>query len=173
MTARAIVLSVPALLLTASCGYHTGGKADLLPQTIHTIAIPAFGNATTRYKLTEWVPGAITRELLSRTRYRVVAKPDEADAVLNGAILNVMTAPTIFDTTTGRAAGIQIIAILRVSLTDRATGKVLFERPSMEIRQRYEVSIEQTAYFDESEAALDRLSREVARSVVSAVLEAF
>jgi len=173
MTNRRAFWGVPVLMLVSGCGYHVGGKGELLPQTIHTIAVPAFGNATTRYKLTEWLPQAVTRELSSRTRYRVVAKPGEADAVLNGAVLNVLTAPTIFDTTTGRAAGIQIVVILRVSLTDRATGKVIFERPSMEVRQRYEVSIEQTAYFDESETALDRLSKEVARSIVSAVLEAF
>jgi len=27
----------------AACGYRVGGKADLLPDTIHTIAIPPFG----------------------------------------------------------------------------------------------------------------------------------
>ena len=38
-------------LFTAACGYHVGGHADLMPKTIKTIAIPAFGNDTTRYKL--------------------------------------------------------------------------------------------------------------------------
>jgi hypothetical protein len=43
----------------------------------------------------------------------------------------------------------------------------------MEFRERYEVSIEERAYFDESDAALDRLCREVARQLVSNVLSAF
>jgi hypothetical protein len=62
---------------------------------------------------------------------------------------------------------------LQVSLTDRATGKVLFNRPNMDMRQRYEISTNQLAYFEESDAALDRMSGEVARSVVSAILEMF
>ena len=44
-----------------SCGYHVAGKADLVPKTVNTIAIPAFGNITTRYKLTDHLPEAISR----------------------------------------------------------------------------------------------------------------
>src|SRR5437016_1275452 len=64
-------------LLFASCGYHVSGKADLLPKRIHTIAIPAFGNATTKYKLSERLTSALTREFISRTRYRIVADPNQ------------------------------------------------------------------------------------------------
>jgi len=65
------------------------------------------------------------------------------------------------------------VVTLQVSLTDRSTGRVLFSRPNMEVRERYEVAADQRAYFEESDIALDRLSRSVARSVVSAVLENF
>ena len=43
----------------------------------------------------------------------------------------------------------------------------------MEVKERYEISIDPKAYFDESAPALQRLSRDVSRSVVSAVLEKF
>ena len=58
---------------------------DLIPKTVHTIAIPAFTNPTTRYKLTDQLPEAIAREFISRTRYRIVSDPNPADAVLKGA----------------------------------------------------------------------------------------
>lgn len=157
----------------AGCGYRVGGQADLLPARVRTIAIPAFGNTTTRYRLTERLPAAIGREFITRTRYRIVADPNEADAILAGSVVNYMSAPTIFDQATGRAAGVQISVFLNLTLTDRETGNVLYQRNNFEARQRYEVSIEQREYFDESDVALDRLSREVARLVVSTVLEAF
>src|SRR5438552_767428 len=56
------------LWLISSCGYHVAGKADLVPKNVKTIAIPAFTNVTTRYKLTDRLPEAITREFISRTR---------------------------------------------------------------------------------------------------------
>jgi hypothetical protein len=43
----------------------------------------------------------------------------------------------------------------------------------MEYRARYEIAVDQRAYFDESDAALERLSREVARAVVSRIVEDF
>ena len=51
------------------------GTRDLVPKTVHTIAIPAFTNETTRYKLTDQLPEAIAREFISRTRYRIVTDP--------------------------------------------------------------------------------------------------
>jgi hypothetical protein len=167
---------VPLLLAAAAfpgCGYRVGGQADLLPAHVRTIAIPAFSNVTTRYRLTERLPAALGREFITRTRYRIVADPNEADAVLTGAVVNYMSAPTIFDQATGRAAGVQVSVFLNLTLTERESGAVLYQRNNFEARQRYEVSIEQREYFDESDVALDRLSREVARLVVSSVLEAF
>jgi hypothetical protein len=150
-----------------------GGQADLLPNTLQTIAVPVFGNLTNRYKLSERLPDAISREFVSRTRYRIVPSPEEADAVLSGAVMNYMSFPHVSDPASGRATAIQISVYLQVSLTDKKSGAVLFTRPNMEFRQRYEISVDQSAYYEESDIALDRLSRDVARTVVSSVLEAF
>jgi outer membrane lipopolysaccharide assembly protein LptE/RlpB len=157
----------------AGCGYHMAGHSDLIPQSVHTIAIPAFGNVTTRYKLTDWLPEAIAREFIASTRYRVVSDPDQADAVLHGAVVNYFSYPTIFDTQTGRATGVDIRVTLQVSLVERATGKVLFNRPAFEVRDRYEISTNPQQYFEESETALNRASDLVARRVVSDIVNNF
>jgi hypothetical protein len=161
------------LMALSGCGYHVGGHTDLLPKNVKTIAITSFSNATTRYKLSERLPGDLTREFISRTRYRIVADPREADAVLTGAVVNFFAYPTIFDPASGRGTGVQALVYLQLTLTDRATGKVLFSRPGMEFRERYEISVDPRAYFDESNAAMERLSHDVARTVVSAILENF
>jgi len=171
MTRRRLLAALPAAA-AVSCGYHVAGKADLMPKEIHTIAVPAFGNNTVRYKLAERLTTAISRELISRTRYQVVADPAEADAALRGVLVNYFAYPTIFDQATGRATGVQAIVILGITLTAR-DGKVLYSRPNFEVRERYEISVDSKAYFDESEPALQRLSQDVARSVVSGVLEQF
>jgi hypothetical protein len=161
------------MLLSTGCGYHVGGRADTLPKTLRTIAVPAFDNLTVRYTLSERLPAAITREFLTRTRYQVIPDEKSADAVLRGAVANIMTFPVVTDQATARATGVQIVVVMQMNLTERATGKVLFNRPIMEFRQRYEVAVEQSVYFEESDIALERLSRDVARAVVSSVVEAF
>ena len=149
--------------LLSGCGYHISGKSDVVPKSVQTIAVPAFNNLTVRYKFADRLTGAITREFIARTRYHIIADPTQVDAVLNGTILNFVAYPTIFDPATGRAAGVQIQANMQLSLVERATNKVLFTRPSFEFRERYEASVDQAQYFEESEQALERLSRDVAR----------
>jgi outer membrane lipopolysaccharide assembly protein LptE/RlpB len=160
-------------LVTAGCGYHVGGHTGLLPKTVKTIAIPAFANTTTRNKLPVMLTGDLTREFNTRTRFRIVADPNQADAVLNGAIVNLSNYPTIFDPASGRATGVQVVVNVQIKLTERATGKVLFYRPRLEFRERYEITTDPQAYFDESDTALSRLSQDVARSILTAILEDF
>src|SRR5262249_42939819 len=99
---------VLATLALGSCGYHVGTHADMVPKEIKSIAIPAFGNTSVRYKLTDRMPEAISRELLSRTRYRIAPKEGDADAVLRGTIVNVVIFPIVFDPGANRASAVQI-----------------------------------------------------------------
>lgn len=170
---RRVFFAASASLAAAGCGYHVAGKANLMPKSIKTIAIPEWGNVTRRYKLSEGLSAAITREFISRTHYHIVTDPTQADAVLTGAVINFFSYPTIFDPVTGRASGVEAIVVMQVKLTERLDNKVLFERPNFEARERYEISVDPRAYFEESDVAMQRLSRDVARSVVSGVLENF
>ncbi len=168
----AAVCAITALL-APGCGYRVAGRGDLLPKAIQTIAVPAFENATARYKLTQFLPAAVTREFLSRTRYQIVSDPGEADATLYGAVVNYFSYPTTFDPATGRATGMQMIVVLDLRLLERDSGNMLYLNSGLTIQNRYEISADQAAYFEESDTALARLSADVARSVVSAVLENF
>jgi hypothetical protein len=63
--------------------------------------------------------------------------------------------------------------VLELKLVERTTGKALYTRQNLQHRGRYEVATDQTQYFDESTTALTRVSQEVARQVVSSILEVF
>ena len=157
----------------ASCGYHVAGKADLLPSTLRTVSIPAFENTTIRYKLTDLMPQALAKEFITRTRYRVVTDPDNADMVLRGTILEYANNPTIFDPVRQRANVAALRVTLQVTLTERATGKVLYQRSSFEVTESYQISPQPADYFEESAPALQRASERVSQQLVTAILENF
>jgi hypothetical protein len=164
-----------ALILTfalAGCGYHSVNAAKALPESIHTIAVTPWANATIQYKFSDSIAQAISRELISRTRYTVIADPSEADAVLSGSVVNVLSNATVNDPVLNRSTAGQVTAYIQVRLVAK-DGKVLFNRPNLEFRERYEIATTPGQYFDESAVALDRLSRDAARAVVSAILENF
>lgn len=164
---------LPLLLLIAGCGYHVAGKADLLPKEVGTIAVPAFENVTTRYRLNQEMAGAVTREFIRRTRYRIVPKPEDADAILYGAVVNYNAYPTTLDSSNGRTAGMLTIVVLDVRLVEEGTGKLLYRNAGLTVQGRYEISTDQARYFEESDTSLQRVSHDVAQTLVSAILEDF
>jgi outer membrane lipopolysaccharide assembly protein LptE/RlpB len=167
-----VAAAIPALLL-AACGYHIAGKANLLPADIHTIAVAPWANVSVRYRLSNYLAASVSRELIARTRYRLVSDPSKADVVLYGSIANMLQGGSpLYDNATGRTTAGQVVVYLQFKLVDHS-GKVLLDKPGLVYQQPYEISTDPRQYFDESEAAFQRLSTDVAKSVVSAMLEQF
>jgi len=155
------------------CGYHTAGHAVQLPENVKTIAVPAFINQTHTYRVEQTLTAAVIREFTTRTHYHISNDAsDAADATLRGTVVSTYTAPLTYDSQTGRAASVLVIVNMKVSLTDRQ-GKILFENPSYVFREQYEVSRELSSFFEEDSPALERLSRDFARTLVSNILEGF
>ena len=169
-----IILGAGAITAVSSCGYHVGGKADLVPKSIRTVAIPAFaGSSAARYRLIDVLPQQIGREFTARTRFRVLDNPNEADAILNGSISAAQVYPTVYDPTSAKATSVQAVVVVTINLLERSTGRVLFSRPNMAFRQNYSIAVDPHQFFDESGPAFDRISRDLARDIVSAIVENF
>ncbi|HYM09726.1 MAG TPA: LPS assembly lipoprotein LptE [Bryobacterales bacterium] len=163
---------LPSLFFSA-CGYRVAGRGDQIPKDVQTIAVLPFGNATSRYKLDEYLTRAVTHEFITRTRFRITPDEKDADAVLRGAVINLLVNPVIYDPKSGRATSVQLVTQMQVTLSDRHSGKVIYQNQNFESRENYEVSIDPRAYFEESEVGLQRLSQSVSRNLVSAILEKF
>ena len=167
------LLALLCLLLGPGCGYHTLGHSGHLPESVKTIAVPAFKNETLSYRIEQMLTGAVVREFNTRTHYRILHNAgDDADATLIGTVVSTVATPLAYDTATGRAASVLIVVSMRVKLTDRS-GKVLYQNPSYVFREQYEVSQDLASFFEEDTPALRRLSQDFARTLVSNVLEGF
>jgi outer membrane lipopolysaccharide assembly protein LptE/RlpB len=176
---RARAARVPTLMLLAlcmpiaGCGYHTVGHSVQLPDTVKTIAVPAFKNETLTYRIEQMLTAAVVREFTTRTRYRILNDASEdADATLRGTVLSTAASPLTYDTATGRAASVLVVVSMKVVLTDR-NGKVLYQNPSYLFREQYEVSQDLSSFFEEDSPAFRRLSQDFARTLVANVLEGF
>jgi hypothetical protein len=174
VTAMTALATLAAMLLSISgCGYRVAGRANLLPATIKTIAVPAFQNRTANYRIEERLTNAVVHEFLARTSYRIVPQPDAADAVLRGEVDTVGNAAEVFDPVNGRATTILVTVTMKVRLEDRATGNMLYRNDNFVFREPYEISTDIPSFFEEESPALDRLSRDFAQRLVADVLEQF
>ena len=168
-----LALAFCLVISSGACGYRVAGRGDRLPPDIKILAVPIFTNETPRFRIEQKVSAAITRELIERSRFRVTPNPAGADAVLSGTIKEVRTGVIAFDLSTGRATTLQVQVLAHVDLVDRHTKKVLFSNHNYIFREQYQISQTSSALFEEQDPALDRLSRDLARTLVTEILENF
>jgi outer membrane lipopolysaccharide assembly protein LptE/RlpB len=172
-TCGALLLPCLVLALLSGCGYHTAGSSNRLPPDVHVLAIPVFVNKTQTYRVEQILTRDVVREFIDRTKYRVVSNTDNsADATLKGTVVSAQTTPLTSDAQTGRISTAMVTLTVRISLVDH-TGHVLFENSNYVFREQYQVSQEVTSFFEEQTPALQRISRDFARTLVSDILEGF
>jgi outer membrane lipopolysaccharide assembly protein LptE/RlpB len=170
-TFSAVVLSFAFLL--GGCGYHPAGSPAHLPNTVHTLAVPVFQNATQSYRTEVVFTQAVTKEFTSRTSYRLIAgNSTDADATLLGTITMFQVTPLTYNSQTGQSSSFLITIKAKVKLVDRS-GKTLYENPTYLFRQQYETTQDLATFIQEDSPAVQRLARDFAQSVVSDILESF
>jgi outer membrane lipopolysaccharide assembly protein LptE/RlpB len=173
---RKLALSLALLaaaLGAAGCGYHVAGHASQLPSEWTDIAIPAFKNDTTTYRIEQRMTQAVIREFITRTKYRVVQDPKAADGVLHGEVISIETDPVLFQATTGEVTTMLVTIHTKVELVDNKTDKPVYKNDDMVFRDEYQISTDVKSFFQEEDPAVERMSRDLASHLVSNVLENF
>jgi outer membrane lipopolysaccharide assembly protein LptE/RlpB len=171
------VLSAAALLPLSGCGYSLAGRGAFLPAYIKTIGVPLFTNNTAVFDVERQLTDAVRTELIGRGRYTVVPETTGADAVLSGEIVSITL--TVAGFTGQQQAARQVLTLIaRVELRDLKTNKIVWSNPGLQFSEQYDLTNTTTAddpnaFLRQDANAMQRLSSEFARAVVSAMLEAF
>jgi outer membrane lipopolysaccharide assembly protein LptE/RlpB len=174
MRRSAILLTLASLIIgLAGCGYHTVGASTHLPPDVTTLSIPVFATRTNAYRTETVITAAVIREFATRTRLRVTPDPNgDPDTTLHGTILTQTVAPLTYNSQTQQSSSFLITLTAAVTLTAR-DGRVLYKNDNYVFRQQYQATTDLPTFLDESPAAVDRLSRDFAKALVSDVLESF
>ena len=166
-----------AVLASFACGYALAGRGSFLPETIKTVGIPAFVNRTTVFNLETLLTEKVRGEFIGRGKYKILPESSGVDAVLTGEVTAVNIQPATFNPSQ-LASRYAITMTARIELRDMRENKVLWENPSVLFRQEYDATggrtvLDPAAFFQQDANALERMSTEFARTIVSAILEAF
>ena len=162
----------------AGCGYALAGRGVYLPEYIRTIGVPQFTNATPIYDVDRVVTERVRAELIGRGgRYTVQTTQAGTDAVLTGTVSSIAVSPVAFNQQQ-QASRYVLVLTASIEFKDLKTGKVLWSNAAMQFREEFEPTTgaaiaDASDFFGQDANALDRIATEFARSVVSALLEAF
>src|SRR6267378_8356237 len=180
LCAAAIVMAVACSMASASCGYALAGQGNFLPAYIKTISIPTFTNLTAYFDLAQISTDKVRTQFIGRGKYKVTPEATGSDAVLNGTITGISITPTAFGA--GQQASRYVITVTaNVELRDVQKNTVLWANPAVIVREEYDAGtasagdavIDASAFFNRETDAVQRITDEFARTVVSSILEAF
>lgn len=169
------LLLILLLAALAGCGYHLVGTSSYLPPEVQSLHVELFENKTVRADMDQRVAEALNLEWVRRGRFQLVDRPENADIVLSGVISRLSVIAVSFDDN-GRATEYQMNLATEVRLHDVRVEDdpvLLWEDKAFSRRTSYAVDEDAVDYFDRQRAAMDELSREYSRALVSAVLEGF
>lgn len=167
---KIIVFGLISLSMVVSgCGYRLAGKRFNNGEG-RTLAIPTFTNRTTTYGIEQRLTEALRREFIRRTRYQVVPEAS-GDVIVAGEVLSFAAVPIIFNQQ-GRGSSYSILVDLYVRLTDSKTGEVLFQNDRWTFREVFELAQNSADFVPEDTAAIERLARRFASSLVASLLSA-
>jgi hypothetical protein len=162
-----------ACMNAVGCGYHVAGHSSALPSTWRTIAVPAFANKTSYYRIEQVFTEATIHELLARTKYRIIQDPDAADGVLHGEITKLETAPLLFNQQTEQVTTVLVTVHAKISLVDRVTQKTVYKNDDVVLRDEYQISSDVKQFFQEENPAVRRMAADFASRAVANLLENF
>lgn len=171
----AVVMALSAAL--PGCGYSLAGRGSFLPAYIKIIGVPNFTNNSSVFNVEQRITEKVRAELVGRGKYTVLPQSTGVDGVLSGEIQSVTLTPAAFSDQ--RQASRYVLTLsAKIEFRDVKADKVLWSNPSMQFREEFDVTntssaLDPNAFFGQDAAALDRVATEFARSVVSAILEAF
>jgi hypothetical protein len=171
------VLCVLCVLCGDGCGYALAGRGSFLPDYIQTIGVPAFLNRTTVFNLETLVTQKVRSEFIGRGKFKILPESTGVDAVLIGEISSASLVPVSFSPQQ-IASRYALTLTARIQLRDLRENKTLWENPSLAFRQEYEAQsgtgpATAEAFFGQDANAVERISTDFARTIVSSILEAF
>lgn len=166
------MLLIAALMPAVACGYHLAGRSTSLPPDLKRLAVPTFQNRTNRPQIEQRITEHVIDEMTTRGRLHIVAREEEADAVLRGEILSYSVVPVIISEQ-GRATRYESRITAHVILSQVPTDRVLWEDNHFLFKGQYNVTATEQGFVDQETVAIDDVATDFARSVVTSILEGF
>jgi hypothetical protein len=173
-----LILLLSLVVTLPGCGYSLAGRGSFLPDYIQTVGIPQLINRTTFFDVEQILTEKVRAEFIGRGKYRIMPDAPGADAVLSGEVLSIFVQPSGY-TDAQLASRYAFTLTMKVAFTDARTNEVLWSNDALTFREEYElatrgnVAIVGEAFLDQERAAFDRIATDIARTVVTAILEAF
>jgi hypothetical protein len=165
-----LAIFIAILINSLGCGYRIHSSVSVLPSGIQSLGVPTFRNLTNQYKIEQMISSAVLKEFSIRTKAQVSSKNSGVDAVLAGEIVAMSSTPATFGSQSFGLAFLVTVQ-MNVKLVNSRDSAIIWQKDDFLFQQRYALNSVVRDFFSEENPALERLARDFAASLVSAILE--
>jgi outer membrane lipopolysaccharide assembly protein LptE/RlpB len=164
------VLLVPlaATVALGGCGYSLRTS---MPAGIKSIHVPVLENKTAEPGIEDFITSALTQAVVG-TGARIAGSAAEADASLEGAIVEYRLVSLSFDSS-ANVTSYRLIIALALTFRDLKQNRVIWKQDRVEERADFVVSGQVTQTLAREQVAVQRAAVDVARAIVSFAFEGF
>ena len=162
-------------VLAGGCGYALAGRGSFLPDYIRTVAIPPVENRTAFLRAEQILTDRIRAEFIGRGRYTPINEPTGAEALLRAEILSITLDPAGLNEQQLQSRT-RVTLVMKVSFEDLKKGEVLWSNDALTFREEYDIpasTVESASFVDQQRSSYERIATDVARTVVTSIMEAF
>jgi outer membrane lipopolysaccharide assembly protein LptE/RlpB len=168
-SARGVGLLLALALALGGCGYSLRAN---LPPGIKSVHVPVLENRTQEPGIEDFITQALTQAVVTGGRLRIAANAQEADASLEGSIVEYRLVSLSFD----RGANVtqyRLIVALALTFRDLKEKKIIWKQDRVEERADFAVAGQVSQTLAREEVAVKQAAVDVARAIVSLAFEGF
>jgi hypothetical protein len=143
-----------------------------MPPGINSIHVPVLENRTAEPGIEDFITQALTQAVVQSGRVRIAANAREADASLEGAIVEYRLTSLSFDSS-ANVTSYRLIIGLALTFKDLKQNKIIWKQDRIEERADFLVAGQVTQTIAREQVAVQRAAVDVARAIVSFAFEGF
>ena len=177
-----VLVQIIISFLILSCGYNFRASGESIGVDFESLAIPMFSSTSSFMGVESEFTRILREEFLGNSNIRIDDK-DNAQAVLSGRIYSITTEPLTYtitretinnylstdEITSSRKLEIRV----DVALTDRATGKIIWQDPNLTGEASFTVSTDPLVEQYNQRQALISIAHDLATKIYSRTMERF
>ena len=168
-TLGALLGPLAVALALGGCGYSLRTS---MPAGIQSIHVPVLENKTQEPGIEDFITQALTQAVVQSGRVRIARNAREADAVLEGSIVEYRLVSLSFDRS-ANVTSYRLIIGLALTFKNLKDNKVIWKQDRIEERADFIVAGQVTQTLAREEVAVQRAAVDVARAIVSFAFEGF
>lgn len=167
-----VVLLSALMGMIIGCGYAFAPQGDHIDPGIRNIYVEPFGNKTAQAEVENFMRTAFINQILQTSRFKTVATPEEADAIISGNVQSISTIAISYRKNI-LAAEERMSVIVDASFREKTSGKILWASRTISTTVDYELQDDINLLPAIRKKALAKLSRDTAEKAFTLMMSNF